>query len=141
MASDPIGIEVEGARELRRHLARIKNKELNKQLKTANKEAAEPVADKAKQLAPVRSGRLARSIKSAATLREGRVKAGSAARVPYAGPIHFGWPSRPNPARGWRGGPIRPQPFIYHALDRRREQVRQAYEEAMDRLARKASTD
>ena len=44
------------------------------------------------------------------------VRAGFA-RVPYAGPIHFGWRKRN----------IQPQPFLYEALDKRRNEVFDRY--------------
>ncbi len=44
--------------------------------------------------------------------------------MPYAGPIIFGWHKHD----------IKPQPFIYHALDARRGEVLVAYEAALGRL-------
>ena len=37
--------------------------------------------------------------------------------VPYAGPIHFGWPARN----------IEPQPFLYDALDDKADEVAHLY--------------
>jgi hypothetical protein len=51
------------------------------------------------------------------------VTAGSRS-VPYAGPIHFGWP-RHN---------IKPQPFLYDAADRRINDVVNVYEKRVDAL-------
>ena len=111
-------IEVKGAKELRRALRLLGDKELTQELKQAHKAAGEVVAETARSLVPARTGRLRASIKSAAVARGVKVVAGGG-KVLYAGPIHFGWPTRPNKARGWRGGPIRPQPFLYDAADRR----------------------
>lgn len=94
-----------------------------KELKQTHKEAGEIVVIAAIRLAPVRSGRLAGTIKSNPTQRMGRVRIGVAA-VPYAGPIHFGWPARR----------IKPQPFVYDALDGRRDQVLRLYEQRIDKL-------
>lgn len=80
-------------------------------------------------------GSLKGTIRSSGTQRGGYVRAGKKL-VPYAGPIHFGWPSRPNPAKGWAGGPIRPNPFIYDALDERRGQVVSQFQRYLDRLQR-----
>jgi hypothetical protein len=91
-------------------------------MKAAHKSAADLVAATARPLIPTRTGRLKGTLRTGASQRGGRVAAGKKA-VPYAGPIHFGWPNRPNSAKGWRGGPIRPNPFIYDALDRRRAEV------------------
>ena len=43
--------------------------------------------------APRRSGRLAADIRTAGTQRAGIVRVGRAS-LPYAGPIHWGWPAR-----------------------------------------------
>lgn len=133
-------IQVDGLDELRR-LVRKAPPEIRKQLRATNKAAAEIVAAEARVLVPVRSGRLRSSIKATAGQKEASVKAGTAARVPYAGPVHFGWPGRPNKARRWRGGPIRAQPFLYAARDRRINEVRGAYEQALDRFAQTLTTD
>lgn len=145
MASGPLahsgfsgGIEVEGAKETRRKLRDLEGG--LKDLKAAHKEAAELVAKQAAFLVPVRKGRLQASIRASGTQREGVVRAGTA-RVPYAGPIHFGWPTRPNKQRGWRGGPIRPQPFIYDAMDRRIGEVLRVYEDRVEELIRRADLD
>lgn len=134
------GIRVDGLKDLQQAL-REAPKEVRKEVRAANKLAAEVVASAAKTLAPSRTGRLAASIGARAGQKDASVKAGSAARVPYAGPIHFGWHTRPNPEKGWRGGPIRPQPFLYDALDLRREAVLQRYVEAMSKIATDLSTN
>lgn len=128
-------IRVDGLKELQAKLRAV-DRALPRQLRAANKEAAQVVADRAKVLVPVRSGRLKGSIGVRAGQRDAEVKAGSAARVPYAGPIHFGWPGRPNRDRGWRGGPIRPQPFLYQARDQRIGAVIAVYEQRIDKLTR-----
>lgn len=129
-------VEIENAKELRRTIKKMVDTDLKKELRQANKDAAEVVAREAKVLVPSRSGRLRGAIKSTAGQGSASVKAGSKT-VPYAGPIHFGWPNRPNRARGWRGGPIAPQPFIYEAADRRIGEVREAYDKRVNALARK----
>jgi hypothetical protein len=120
MSTKP-GIQVEGAKELRRDLKRAGDKELVDELKAAHREAAETVADAARPLVPVQSGKLLRSVRAGATATSGVVRAGKVA-VPYAGPVHFGWPARH----------ITPQPFLYDALDRRRDEVVGVYK---DRIA------
>jgi hypothetical protein len=126
------GIEVKGARELARHL-KAANPDLLKELKAENKRLAGMVADTAQAHVPRRSGRLASSIRPGSTQKSGTVKAGSRS-VPYAGPIHFGWFKRQPPAQG---GPIKPNPFLYRALDERRDEVFAAYTEAVERIAAK----
>ena len=129
-------IEVEGAKELRRDMNRLKDDVGKKAVKAANKNAAEIVSRQAKVEVPKRSGKLAASIKAQATQKQGVVKAGTAKSVPYAGPIHFGWSTRPDPRKKWRGGPIRPQPFIYEALDRRITEVYDEYERQVHDLTK-----
>jgi hypothetical protein len=91
------------------------------------------VAGTARTLVPVRSGRLAKSIRAGVTARTGVVRAGTK-DVPYAGPIHFGWFVRKPPAVG---GPIQPQPFLYDALDARRDEVMERYVVAVQTVATK----
>lgn len=124
------GFQVENLRALQREIRKTEDVELKKRLRRANKQAAEVVADQAKVEVPRRSGRLARSIGVRAGQSEASVKAGTAARVPYAGPIHFGWARRN----------IRPQPFLYEALDKRIGEVRQAYAENMEKITKDLSS-
>lgn len=84
-------VEVEGARQLRRTL-RQAGDDLG-DLKDANKRAAEIAAAGALRNAPRRSGALAGDIRAAGTKTAGVVRAGRK-RLPYAGPIHWGWPAR-----------------------------------------------
>ena len=131
----PNAIHIEGLRELR---ASCKGgaAELVTELKAINKDAAEIVARRAAQIAPTDKGRqdnhptglLRDSIRTGNQAARGVVMAGGAT-VPWAGPIHFGWSTRPNAAKGWRGGPIAPQPFLYDALDQKHDEVVRHYEE------------
>lgn len=106
------GVQIEGARQLRATLKRAGGD--LQDLRAANRRAATTVVPAAAALAPKRSGALAASVRAGATTRAGVVRAGKK-RVPYAGPVHWGWPSRPDPARGIRGGPIKPHPFLMQA--------------------------
>ena len=118
-----VGVErIEGLREVLRDL-RALGDDTKTELKATHLAAAEVVVMGAKRIVPYRTGRLARSIRALATNTAGRVRAGSAS-VPYAGPIHFGWPARK----------IAPQPFIYDALDPRREDIKRLYEQRIDEL-------
>lgn len=69
-----------------------------------------------------RAGDLKKTLRSGASSRAGVVRIGKKL-VPYAGPIHYGWPSRPNQSKNWKGGPIPPNPFLHDALDERRQEV------------------
>ena len=119
-------VEIKGLKELNKALRQAADEDLKKEIKAAHLEAAKAVADQAKFEIPVRSGRLRDSIRATGTLKGGLVRAGSA-RVPYAGPIHFGWKARN----------IRPQPFIYEALDKRIGDVLAAYEKSLQDVASK----
>lgn len=116
-------LEIEGLREVVRDLRGLAE-DSREDMKETHRLAGEIVAAAAKPLAPVRTGALSNTIASSPTKYQGRVRLGRGASVPYAGPIHFGWPARR----------IAPQPFVYDALDGRREEVKQAYERRMNEL-------
>jgi hypothetical protein len=120
-----VSTEILGLREIQRDLRKLGDDTKN-EMKDTHKLAAEVVVMGAKRLVPFRTGALAASIKSLATKSSGRVRAGSAS-VPYAGPIHFGWPARA----------IAPNPFIYDAIDERRDAIRDLYDNRIDQLIRK----
>lgn len=121
-----VGVErIDGLREVQRDLRRLGD-DTKSEMKETHRQAAEIVVRGAIRLVPKRTGRLALSIKALATQSSGRVRAGSAS-VPYAGPIHFGWPARK----------IAPQPFIYDALDPRRDEIRRLYEDRINELVEK----
>ena len=122
-------IEVEGARELKRAIRKAAGTELREELKEANYQAAKIVADEAKQLAPVRTGRLANSVRANRAIAYGAVKIGSAARVPYAGPIIYGWPDRG----------IKAQPFVHEAISEKLGDARKEYLRRIRAIAKKLS--
>lgn len=117
-------IQVAGVRELIRDLKRAGDEDAKAALKAAHKEAAETVAVAARIRAPKVTGKLAGNIRSSSTLRSGRVAAGKKL-IPYAGPIHF----------GWRRRNIKPNPFLYDALDGRRGEVLKTFQEAVADIA------
>ena len=59
-------------------------------MKSVTKAAAEKIVPYAKKSVPVQTGKLRDSIKAEGTRRYARIKAGTAARVPYARAIHSG---------------------------------------------------
>lgn len=88
MANDLI--KVEGAKQLRRSLKKAGD-DLSK-MKAAHAAAASIAAESARGYAPMGpTGRLIRSIRSSGTNTAGIVRSGYKS-VPYAGPIHWGWP-------------------------------------------------
>jgi len=114
--------QIEGLREVQKALRDMGGDLLN-EMKSTHLKAAEIVVEGAKRIAPVRTGRMAASIRAAAVRTGGRVRVGNAS-VPYAGPIHFGWPERR----------IKPQPFVYDALDPRRAEVANIYADRLNYL-------
>jgi len=132
VAARSVRVEVHGAKELRRAFRKAGGDV--KDFRTVHREIAQDLAASARPMAPHgKTGRLAASVKGVGTVTKALITAGSP-MVPYAGPIHFGWPTRPNPGRGWRGGPIAPNPFLYAAVDRRRDEVMNAYEQHVERI-------
>ena len=141
MAAAQGGVKVTGAVEFRKAMRRM-SADL-KDLNAIHKSAADMVADAARSRAPVLSGNLRASIKSGGDQTHGYVKAGNnkkkgkgkstsaSGSVPYAGPIHFGWP---------RHG-IAPNPFIYDALDDRKAEVIEKYEAHIEALVEKVGRE
>lgn len=89
-----VQLKVRGATELQRTL-RQAGVDLD-ELKDVNEAAANIVLARARQLAPRRSGALRQSLRIGVTKRAGVIRAGDNRKtgVPYAGPIHWGWPKR-----------------------------------------------
>ncbi len=113
-------VVVEGVKQVQHALDKIEKADLKK----ANAEVAAIVATEAKAIVPRRSGDLADTIRSSGQAKAGVVRAGFA-RVPYAGPIHFGWPHHN----------IAPNPFLYKAADRRVDEVVESYAKALAKIA------
>lgn len=115
------GIRVEGAARLRR-TARKAGDDLG-HLKTAHTAAGAIAGGRARADGPKRSGRLTRNVRwsgsnTAATIRAGGVS------VPYAGPIHWGWPARH----------IKAQPFITEAAEATETQWTAVYQKAVETI-------
>ena len=81
-------MRVGGIGSLAMSLRKIGDVELSKEMTAVSKEAAEKIVPHAKQMVPVNTGALSRSIKAGATRRYGRVIAGTPAKVPYAYAVH-----------------------------------------------------
>lgn len=127
MAGQP-AVKVIGAKEFRDAMKRM-SADL-KDMTAVHRQAGDAVADEARQIVPYVSGALQGSIRPRASKTQVNVAAGSKG-VPYAGPIHFGWPSRN----------IRPQPFLYDALDRRFNEVVDKYEQHIEALVEKVGRE
>ena len=121
---DPI--KITGLSEVQRNLRKLSTDalDLNKtEFLETNKQVAEIVINETKKYVPILNGALAAAIRNASTKKSAKVRAGNAA-VPYAGPIHFGWPSRS----------IKPNTFLYEAIDARKSEVANRYAELVSDL-------
>jgi len=118
-------IHVEGLNKLTRDLKTLEGDVVGS-MKKLNAELAEDVAQTARRKVPRRSGALAGSIRSSGQARTRVVRAGSSG-VPYANVTHFGW-AKHN---------IRPQPFLYDALDSRADDIARRWADELDRIVRK----
>lgn len=127
---DP-AIRIDGGRKLRKAFRDIGDDMT--EVKALHKELGEIVAGAAKTKVPVRSGRLKRDIrpsgtKTAAAVKSGNNRKSGPSSIPYAPAIHFGWARRG----------IRPQPYLYEALDERKAQVVDRYEREVRSIIRRA---
>lgn len=113
-------IKIEGLSKLSKDLKQLSTT-LPKELQAVSRDAAEIVAIEGRTLAPVRSGRLRGFIKAGATARGADVRISG---LIYANPIHF----------GWKKHHIKPNPFLYRALDNRRDAVIQQFEKGLHDL-------
>ena len=123
------GVKIEGLSKVQRDLRKLGGDlDLNKaEFLATNRKVAELVIGGAKRFVPVQSGALAESIRQASTKKSAKVRVGNGSNVPYAGPIHFGWPKRR----------IKPQSFIYDAIDERRGEVTRLYAERLTQIRNK----
>ena len=98
-------------------------------LKKLMKDIAELIATASKTRIPVKSGRLAASVRSGSAKTKAMVYAGNGRRgkngVPYAGIIHYGWPARKIVAR----------PFLDQAREAKIEQATRKLIDEIGRLA------
>jgi len=102
-------------------------------IKEANKESGEIVAKTARNIVPVQSGALRRTIRVANVSTNVKIRAGSA-RVPYANPIHWGWFR--DKKRGFNRN-ILPNPFMSKALGYTRDEVLLNYVNNIQKLINK----
>lgn len=133
-------IEIRGLRELQRTLRRFSEDAVD-ELRDTNAAAAKIVEREADRRVPVRSGKLKSTVRSSGQKTKGVVRVGRKS-VPYAGPIHFGWSTRPNikfQAGRPAGGPIGANPFLYDALDDRRAKVLREYERQLRKIVNRYS--
>lgn len=117
------GVRVNGLRETVRSLEKFGVQASD--LKAAFKRIGSFITDDARSLAPVKTGRLAASIRPSNTKNKSIIRAGGA-RIPYAGVIHYGWP----------GHGIEANPFMTDAIDKNEAKVKEMMEDELNRLIR-----
>ena len=115
-------VEIEGLNKLLRALEKL-DEEAKQSFKDVGGRVGKLVAEQAREEVPVRSGALRGSIRAANTGRGAKVRAGSK-RVPYAGPIHF----------GWRGRNIQSNRFLYRAVDKKVDVALDMYLEEVHKI-------
>jgi hypothetical protein len=127
--TDPSGVKVTGFNQAIRALRELGVPDA--EIKAAGSESGELVANEARTLTPVRTGRLRDSIRVSKSLRKVTISAGnnrtSRTGIPYANPIHWGWFKRN----------IKPQPFFVKALGITRDQVYKNYFDNIAKLVAK----
>lgn len=126
------GIQVEGARELRRQL-KAAGDDLT-EMKAIHHKVGSLVANTSKILAPRSpdSTHIAETTRASQTKTAAVVKVGGA-KFPYANPIHWGWFTRPNPAKGWRGGAIKPRFWVSRAAAQTEPEWFRIYEDYVNK--------
>jgi hypothetical protein len=135
-------VRVEGARELARAFRAAGGQ--TRELSGAYRQLAREFAGPARSAAPSRTGALAGSTRGLARSTAAILAAGSA-RVPYAGVIHWGNPSvKTYPARAAGAkrstgtlGVIRANPWLYNVVDKRRDEVLEAFDRNVAELLRR----
>lgn len=122
--ADDVAFRVTGLRELARAFKKAGDVDGPKAIRQANLAAARSIADAARPLLPVVTGRLQASLRPLATQRASRVVLGNA-RVPYAMAVHWGTGPRP----GLRGPHnIKRRAVVWEARNRFAAEVRRQYE-------------
>lgn len=126
MGAPAVTVEIDGVRDIVRAIRKIEDGAGD--LKHVHGEAASNIAGSVNP--PVRTGRLAASVRSSGQAGAGVIRAGKAA-VPYAGPIHWGWPRRN----------IKANPFLVTAAERKTPQTIDIYEDGIQALIKKHQLD
>ena len=117
-------VSVKGLREVVRSFNQYEG--AIQDLKEANYAIGSKVSKTASAIAPQQTGNLSRSIRANRAKQKVSIKAGGA-KVPYAGPIEYGWEARN----------IQAQPFLRRAAWDNRGYVKQQYAINIQAIGRK----
>lgn len=132
-------VKVTGLKELRKDLRQLEDKAdrkgLQQELKNEFRIAARIVEIDAKSNVPKLSGKLGATIRPKGMVKGAAVMAGGVGGVRWAGPVEFGWTTRPNKAKGWRGGPIKARSYLRKALYSNKDTIRDVMAQAVQRIA------
>ena len=121
-------VQVEGLREAIKNLESLGAQK--NELVSINLKAAETLIAAARPEVPFRSGKLLESLRASKTKGYAQVSMGNA-RVPYANPIHWGWFYD----KEWFiQKNIKPNRFLYRALDRVQSKIMADYEQGLQEL-------
>jgi hypothetical protein len=124
-------VQVEGLREAIKRLESLGAQK--DELVSINLQAAETLIAAASPLVPRRTGNLASTLRASKTKGYAQVAMGNA-RVPYANPIHWGWFYD----KEWFiQKNIKPNRFLYRALDRVKDKIMADYEQDLQKLFNK----
>jgi hypothetical protein len=124
-------IRVEGLRETIKNLQALGAEK--SEFVEINLEAAEILMSAARPLIPVKTGNLANSMRASKTANYAQIALGKA-KVPYAGPVHWGWfYDRKN----FIQKNIKPALFMPRALKANFQRIMSHYDSAMQRLLTK----
>lgn len=126
--SKDLAVEVVGAKELRRTMKRAGEDLAD--LKAVHQAVGNLVVSVAQQLAPKRSGALAGSLRASKLASGVAIKVGSNG-IPYANPIHWGWPKRN----------IKANPFLSDAATQSEEQWVALYEAELEKIISRIEGD
>jgi creatinine amidohydrolase/Fe(II)-dependent formamide hydrolase-like protein len=131
MAAGTTRLTVTGAKELQKALRQMAVDMSD--MKAVNTKIAEMVAAEARGTIKGGATKTRAWVKAGNNRKKKKLKRGgySQGAVPYAGPIHFGWPARH----------IRPQPFLYDAIDSRAGEVVDVYKKRVAELVQRVETD
>jgi len=130
-------IEIKGLKRAMR-LMKDLDGDFKKQFKDIHKGAADIVADEARRLSPVKTGRLRKSIRTSGTTKGGVIRIGKK-KIAYAGRVTFGDPtSLFGRIAGGGGIKIKGNPFFYEAADRQFKEVVQYYDRELEQILDRA---
>lgn len=85
------------------------------------------IASAARPLAPVKTGRMAATIRAGRGKTKAVIRAGTRSRTPYAGVVHYGWPQKN----------IRESMFLVRAFEQKRGEALSHIQQGLRDLLRK----